>query len=98
MCLEYELHHRVPPLRSDADALVSFASKAFPNKPIDTRMLHLYLEATGEFPPVCSVMGGMLGNELVKIASLKGDPVQNFMFYDIFDGKGIMHLIESDTA
>ena len=95
--MQYELHHRCPPLHSDVDALMSFASETYPDKPLDTRMLDLYLESTGEFPPVCSVMGGMIGNELVKIASLKGDPVQNFMFYDIFDGKGIIHLIESES-
>ena len=87
------MNHR-PPLSADEEELSRLAAEKISETSLDVRMLRLYLEGSGEFAPVCSVMGGMLANELVKIVSLKGDPVQNFFFYDIFDGKGVLHLIE----
>ena len=87
------MKHR-PPIASDEEELRQLAIEKISETPLDLRILHLYLEGAGEFAPVCSVMGGMMANEIVKIVSLKGDPVQNFLFYDIFDGKGVLHLIE----
>jgi len=85
VCYEFEISQGRPAINSDLESI----------KPgVDQRMLSIYLETIKEFPPVCSVIGGMLANELVKIVSGKGDPVQNFLFYDLFDGKGVLHLIE----
>lgn len=43
-----------------------------------------------EFPPVCAVIGGILGQEVIKAISGKGDPLKNFFFFDAIDGKGII--------
>jgi ubiquitin-like 1-activating enzyme E1 A len=40
--------------------------------------------ATAEISPVCAVLGGMLGNEIVKTISLKGEPANNTL---LFEGK-----------
>lgn len=40
--------------------------------------------ATADISPVCAVLGGMLGNEIVKAISLKGEPANNTL---LFDGK-----------
>ena len=94
MCMEFEKRHSRPPVRLDMDEIVSSATEGLAERVLDPQLLQFYLDNAAEFPPVCSVIGGMLANELVKVVSLKGDPVQNFMFYDISDGKGIMHLIQ----
>ncbi|KAI3956825.1 hypothetical protein MKW92_030633 [Papaver armeniacum] len=43
-----------------------------------------------EHPPVCAIIGGILGQEVIKMISGKGDPIKNFFFYDVMDGKGII--------
>jgi len=38
--------------------------------------------ATAEVAPVCSVLGGILGNEVIKAISGKGEPANNTLFFD----------------
>ncbi|KAH9315128.1 hypothetical protein KI387_023755 [Taxus chinensis] len=46
-----------------------------------------------ELPPVCAIVGGILGQEVIKAMSCKGDPLKNFFFFDVMDGKGIIEDI-----
>ncbi|CAA6667871.1 unnamed protein product [Spirodela intermedia] len=46
-------------------------------------------------PPVCAILGGILGQEVIKGISGKGDPVKNFFFFDTTDGKGIIEDISA---
>ncbi|XP_040873809.1 SUMO-activating enzyme subunit 1B-1 isoform X1 [Glycine max] len=55
----------------------------------DTLLERLVTNAI-EFPPVCAIIGGILGQEVIKAISGKGDPLKNFFFFDAFDGKGII--------
>ncbi|XP_023519116.1 SUMO-activating enzyme subunit 1B-1-like isoform X2 [Cucurbita pepo subsp. pepo] len=48
-----------------------------------------------EFPPVCAIIGGILGQEVIKGISGKGDPLKNFFYFDALDGKGIIEDISS---
>ncbi|CAA7404688.1 unnamed protein product [Spirodela intermedia] len=48
-----------------------------------------------EHPPVCAILGGILGQEVIKGISGKGDPVKNFFFFDTTDGKGIIEDISA---
>ncbi|CAI0446493.1 unnamed protein product, partial [Linum tenue] len=48
-----------------------------------------------EFPPVCAIIGGILGQEVIKAISGKGDPVKNFFYFDVVDGKGVIEDISS---
>ncbi|WVZ24288.1 hypothetical protein V8G54_002832 [Vigna mungo] len=61
----------------------------------DTLLERLVTNAT-EFPPVCAVIGGILGQEVIKAISGKGDPLKNFFFFDVFDGKGIIEDISAN--
>ncbi|KAH1135450.1 hypothetical protein AAZX31_05G190300 [Glycine max] len=58
----------------------------------DSLLKRLVTNAT-EFPPVCAIIGGILGQEVIKAISGKGDPLKNFFFFDAFDGKGIIEDI-----
>ncbi|CAJ1937505.1 unnamed protein product [Sphenostylis stenocarpa] len=60
----------------------------------DALLERLVTNAT-EFPPVCAVIGGILGQEVIKAISGKGDPLKNFFFFDAFDGKGIIEDISA---
>ncbi|XP_024518819.1 SUMO-activating enzyme subunit 1B-1 [Selaginella moellendorffii] len=48
-----------------------------------------------EFPPVSAILGGILGQEVVKALSGKGDPLRSFFYFDTDDGKGIIEEIIS---
>lgn len=56
-------------------------------------LLERLVTGTREFPPVCAVIGGILGQEVIKAISGKGDPLKNFFFFDAVDGKGIIEDI-----
>ncbi|KAH0435248.1 hypothetical protein IEQ34_026658 [Dendrobium chrysotoxum] len=46
-----------------------------------------------EHPPVCAILGGILGQEVIKAISGKGEPIKNFFHFNTADGKGIIEDI-----
>jgi len=46
-----------------------------------------------ELPPVCAILGGIVGQELIKAMSCKGEPLKNYFFFDAADGKGIIEKV-----
>jgi len=42
----------------------------------------LTANATSELSPVCAILGGILGQEVIKVLSGKEDPLSNFFFYN----------------
>ncbi|MQL80644.1 hypothetical protein Taro_013117 [Colocasia esculenta] len=57
----------------------------------------LLMAGTEEYPPVCAILGGILGQEVIKGLSGKGDPFKNFFFFDTTDGKGVIEDITPAT-
>jgi ubiquitin-like 1-activating enzyme E1 A len=45
-------------------------------------LTQLAATATAEVAPVCAVLGGMLGNEVIKAISGKGEPANNTVLFD----------------
>lgn len=43
--------------------------------------------ATAEVSPICAVLGGVLGNEVIKAISGKGEPANNVLLFDGWEGK-----------
>ncbi|KAI4387992.1 hypothetical protein MLD38_000371 [Melastoma candidum] len=62
---------------------------------VPNSLLERLLAGTREFPPVCAIVGGFLGQEVIKGISGKGDPLKNFFFFDASDGKGVIEDISS---
>lgn len=60
---------------------------------IPDSLLERLVTSAREFPPVCAIIGGILGQEVIKAISGKGDPLKNFFFFDATDGKGIIEDI-----
>ncbi|XP_065872989.1 SUMO-activating enzyme subunit 1B-1-like isoform X1 [Euphorbia lathyris] len=60
---------------------------------IPNALLERLVMGRTEFPPVCAIVGGILGQEVIKAISGKGDPLKNFFFFDAKDGKGIIEDI-----
>lgn len=42
---------------------------------------------------VSAVLGGVLANEVLKAVSRRGDPVNNFFFFCLADGAGVIERI-----
>ncbi|XP_010917552.1 SUMO-activating enzyme subunit 1B-1 isoform X2 [Elaeis guineensis] len=66
---------------------------------IPTSLLERILAAGGkEHPPVCAILGGVLGQEVIKAISGKGDPLKNFFYFDTADGKGIIEDMSNSST
>ncbi|WOL11430.1 SUMO-activating enzyme subunit 1B-1-like [Canna indica] len=50
------------------------------------------------YPPVCAILGGILGQEVIKAISGKGDPLKNFFYFDAADGKGVIEDISNPST
>ncbi|XP_051148139.1 SUMO-activating enzyme subunit 1B-1-like [Andrographis paniculata] len=60
---------------------------------IPDSLLQRLLEGRREFPPVCAIIGGVLGQEVIKAISGKGDPIKNFFYFDVMNGQGVIEDI-----
>ncbi|KAI4967718.1 hypothetical protein ZWY2020_016967 [Hordeum vulgare] len=66
----------------------------FKRSQIPTALLERLLAAgKKEHPPVCAILGGILGQEVIKSISCKGDTIKSFFYFDTADGKGVMEDI-----
>nr|CAN77060.1 hypothetical protein VITISV_022139 [Vitis vinifera] len=70
-------------------------SQSFNESHVPDALLERLVSDTSEFPPVCAILGGILGQEVIKAISGKGDPLKNFFFFDAIDGKGIIEDISN---
>ncbi|KAK9108519.1 hypothetical protein Syun_024530 [Stephania yunnanensis] len=61
-------------------------------------LLERLLQCNKEHPPVCAILGGILGQEVIKAISGKGDPLKNFFFFDAVDGKGVIEDISAQNS
>ena len=52
----------------------------------DSDLGRLSVTATAEVSPVCAVLGGVLGNEVIKAISGRGEPANNILLFDGLDG------------
>ncbi|ORX62117.1 hypothetical protein DM01DRAFT_1298688 [Hesseltinella vesiculosa] len=48
-----------------------------------------------ELPPIAAIIGGVLAQEVIKVLSAKELPVQNWFYYNGYDGSGLIHQLES---
>ncbi|GMQ09658.1 hypothetical protein CsSME_00052944 [Camellia sinensis var. sinensis] len=76
-------------LRKEVCVTHSVNESLIPNCLLD----RLVVAGTREFPPVCAIIEGILGQEVIKVISGKGHPIKNFFFFDAMDGKGVIEYI-----
>ncbi|RVW52595.1 SUMO-activating enzyme subunit 1A [Vitis vinifera] len=55
-------------------------AQSFNESHVPDALLERLVSDTSEFPPVCAILGGILGQEVIKAISGKGDPLKNFFF------------------
>ncbi|GMJ13684.1 SUMO activating enzyme 1B, ARABIDOPSIS THALIANA SUMO ACTIVATING ENZYME 1B [Hibiscus trionum] len=61
-------------------------------------LLERLVRDTTEYPPICAIIGGILGQEVIKAISGKGDPLKNFFLFDAMDGKGLIEDISGPSG
>mmetsp|Transcript_5076 Transcript_5076/g.11087 ORF Transcript_5076/g.11087 Transcript_5076/m.11087 type:complete len:331 (-) Transcript_5076:873-1865(-) len=61
----------------------------FADREVVTEIVEQALEGV-EVSPVCAVLGGIVGQELIKSISGKDEPVKNFFFFDGLTGNGLI--------
>lgn len=59
----------------------------------DDNLTRLCNVANSEIAPVCSVLGGLIGNEVIKAISSKGEPANNTILFDGITCKGWTFLV-----
>ena len=47
-----------------------------------TQVREMWSMRDAEISPVCAILGGMIGQEVVKYISMKDEPICNFFLYD----------------
>lgn len=55
---------------------------------LPSQVLEELVTGDTELPPVNAVLGGILANEILKVVSQKGEPVNNFFFFSLMDNMG----------
>ena len=63
----------------------------------ESDLKHLSSLASAEVSPVCAVLGGMVGNEVIKAISGKGEPANNILMFDGSDGSCRNFLLKPAT-
>jgi len=76
----------------DGEAAEAFAARA----PAAESLVALRMG--NELSPVCAVVGGIVGQELLKAISGKDEPVDNFFFFDGLSGSGVIRSIRPVEA
>jgi len=91
--LNYYEKKQVWPSEENAADFVSVSKEFLKDQGLDAGYLgddddlhRLAVTATAEVSPVCAVMGGVLGNEVIKAISGKGEPANNMLLFDGTDG------------
>lgn len=64
----------------------------------DTARLKDFLANQAEFAPVNAVMGGFIGNDVVRCISQVGQPTMNVLFFSIADGKAHVHALTGSES
>ncbi|XP_010529098.1 PREDICTED: SUMO-activating enzyme subunit 1B-1-like [Tarenaya hassleriana] len=65
---------------------------------IPDNLLERLVAGNTEFPPACAIVGGILGQEVIKVISCKGEPLKNFFYFDAVDGKGVIEDISNSDS
>ncbi|KAL2643001.1 hypothetical protein R1flu_010588 [Riccia fluitans] len=84
---------------SDLPALIAFGTERLQEQglamvpAIESLLTKIAENGTFELSPVCAIMGGVLGQEVLKLLSCKGEPIQNYFFFDASDGKGMIEEV-----
>ena len=94
--MEYQAKQKSWPCAEKADEFVKIvqewvAEEAPQLKDLDilqpNALTKLAMVATAEMAPICATLGGIIGNEVIKAISGKGEPANNTLLFDGITGR-----------
>jgi ubiquitin-like 1-activating enzyme E1 A len=51
--------------------------------------------AAADLSPVCAIVGGILGQQIIKVVTAKDEPFKNFFFYNAMMASGVVEDIKA---
>jgi ubiquitin-like 1-activating enzyme E1 A len=97
LCLyQYQkIYHSFPHSnnQNDLNNFLQISKELFIEQQLDVNFLNetflknICQNASCEISPVCSIIGGILGQEIIKIISANDEPINQFFFYNSIDSK-----------
>lgn len=98
MVAAFEAAHGKPPGAADLAVLTELglsiaASEGAPASLIREELLASFVTDTYDMAPVSAVTGGVLANYIVRAISQAHSPLQNFFFFCLFDGVGMVESL-----
>ncbi|KAF0694258.1 Aste57867_14853 [Aphanomyces stellatus] len=98
LLLDYVEAHQVFPSAETADAFAAQARARLDDEGVpdildDTQLKQLAHVAQADIVPVCAIVAGILGQEVVKAISRKDEPLNNYFFFDGSTGAGTVRRI-----
>ncbi|XP_059162799.1 SUMO-activating enzyme subunit 1-like [Physella acuta] len=90
-----EIHGRFPStstLEADTKELQNLRVQVLNKLGVPAKSIpeDFYLYGFGELSPVCAIVGGVLGQEIIKAVSQKDAPLNNFFFYNGVNDDGMV--------
>jgi len=71
-------------MKNEEISKFSITEKSFPND-----LLSSLIKSIGnEISPICAILGGIAGQEIIKIICKNDEPFNNFFFYNAMEGTG----------
>jgi hypothetical protein len=93
-CLKTEQELQQPLAASDLSAaqvhLRSSSAHNAPHQAAAEELLAAWLQNPAEFAPVCAVLGGIIANNVVSAVSASSAPLNNLLYYSLFDSRAIV--------
>jgi hypothetical protein len=66
------------------------STAAGPYQEAAEQLLAALVSGSDEFAPVCAVLGGVIANNVVTSVSRAGAPLNNLLYFTLFDGRAIV--------
>ena len=92
----FEERHGRKATVSDSAAVHAIAAEALTANALtpwtEAEAAHVSATAQAELAPVCAVLGGVIGQEVVKFVSSKGAPIENYFALNSLTGEGKVRL------
>ncbi|KAL6075025.1 E1 ubiquitin-activating protein aos1 [Balamuthia mandrillaris] len=90
---------RYPTSKEEEESLLKFAHEMLSARNVPSSFLSdefirtTAKTAMAELSPVCAIVGGILGQQVINVLSGKDEPLHNFFFYDVQRGVGLVEKI-----
>ena len=95
-CAEFEQVHRRSAESKDEEVIKDIIQKHLKQSQSKVKVPDELVEeflSNDRLPAVNAICGGVLANETLKAVSHKGEPINNFFFFALLEGAGIVQRV-----